>query len=340
MVNYNGVRGGIKMSISASEIKLYRSAVVNNITTNGGRMSTTEVVTNVLNNLFPNVTQAERTAGVTRYRKAYCKLHDSGDETLYNHRSWMKTQSPAGDYVQVKAGTNTDTQAQADDYTNWLGCGRLNTAESADSTSIEVLFETNSGVGTPDATNTQLCWISDGTNEEFINVTAVSWASNTATLTLQSGLQYSYDTYGNAGTVVAGVVDFGDTTSSVDNIVVTSSSGTFDNTYLTVANIGTVEDSWTITFTNATQFTCAGANTGSVGSGQVTDDPFSPSNASGGTYFAIDASAWGGSWSSSETVTFDTHHAAHAIWVKETVPASTASYSNNNPTLRQSGESA
>lgn len=328
------------MSISASEIKLYRSSVVNNVTTNGGRMSTTEVVSNVLNNLFPNVTQAERTAGVTRYRKAFCKLHDSGDETLYNHRAWMKTQTPAGDHVQIKAGTNTDTQAEADDYTNWLGCGRLNTAESADSTSIDVLFETNSGAGNPDATNTQRFWISDGTNEEFIVATAVSWNSNVATLTLQSGLSYSYDTYGNAGTVVAGVLDFGDTTASVDNIVVTSGSGIFEATYLTVANIGCVEDSWTLTFSNATQFSAAGATTGSVGSGNITDDPFAPSNASGGTYFSITASAWGGSYSGGDTVTFDTHHAAHSVWLKETVPAGTASYSNNNPTLRQSGESA
>jgi hypothetical protein len=326
------------MSISASEIKLYKSAVVNNTVTNGGRMSTVEVVTNVLNNLFPNVTQAERTAGITRYRKAFCKLHDSGDEVLYNHRTWVKVQTPADDYIQIKAGTNTDTQAEADDYTDWLGCGRLNTAESADSTSIDVLFETNSGVGTPDATNTQLCWISDNTNEEFITVTGVTWNSNVATLTLESGLQYSYDTYGNTGTVVAALVDFGDTTSSIDNIVVTSASGTVDVAYCHSENLGTVEDSWTITFTNSTDFTCSGATTGSVGSGSVSAE-FSP-NGPLGNYFVIDAAAWGGSFTASDTVTFDTHHAAHAVWVKEVVPASTASYSNNNPTLRQSGESA
>lgn len=328
------------MSISASEIKLYRSSVVNNVSTNGGGMSNVEIVSNVLNNLFPNVTQAERTAGVTRYRKAFCKLHDSGDETLYNHRTWIKTQTPAADYIQIKQGTNTDTQADASSYTDWLGCGRLNAAASADATSIDVLFETNSGIGSPDATNTQLAWISDGTNEEFITVIGASWVSNVATLTLQNGLSYSYDTYGNAGTVVAGVIDFGDTTSSVDNIVVTSSSGNFVESYLTVANIGCVEDSWTITFTSATAFTCSGANTGSVGTGNVTDDPFAPSNPAGGNYFSIAAAAWGGSWASGDTVTFDTHHAAHAIWIKEVVAAGTASYSNNNPTLRQSGESA
>lgn len=328
------------MAISASEIKLYRSSIVNNTVTNGGGMSNVEIVTNVLNNLFPNVTQAERTAGITRYRKAFCKLHDSGDETLYNHRSWIKVQTPADDYIQIKAGTNTDTQAQADDYTGWLGCGRLNTAESADSTSIDVLFETNSGMGNPDATNTQRAWISDGTHEEFIVVTGASWVSNTATLTLESGLQYSYDTYGNAGTVVAGVLDHGDQTSSIDTLNVTSASGTFDGTYITVTNIGCIEDAWTITFTNATQFTVAGAITGAVASGNITDDPYAPSNPNGGNYFSIDASAWGGSFSGGDTVTFSTHHAAAAVWIKEVVAAGTASYSNNNPTFRQSGESA
>jgi hypothetical protein len=54
----------------------------------------------------------------------------------------------------------------------------------------------------------------------------------------------------------------------------------------------------------------------------------------------IETTFWDGTWETDDVMTFDTHHAAKAFWVKEVVPASTASYSNNNPTVRVSGESA
>ena len=144
------------MAIEATDLKLYKSVTVGDTVANGGRQSYNEIVSNVATNLFPNVTQAERTAGLTRYRKMFSKLHDDGNETLYNHRLWIKKQTPADDYIQVKVGTNTDTQAEADDYTAWLGCGRLNDACLADATSIEVLFEAASGVQDGD-----VGWLSD-----------------------------------------------------------------------------------------------------------------------------------------------------------------------------------
>jgi hypothetical protein len=330
-----------EMAIEAADLKLYKSVTVGDGLSNGGRQSYNEVISNQATNLFPNVTQAERTAGITRYRKTFSKVHDDGNETLYNHKLWIKVQTPAGDLIQVKAGTNTDTQAEADDYTGWLGCGRLNQAVSADSTEIEVLFEDASGIQTSD-----VGWLSDGTNEEFVSVTGVSWVVNTATITLSAGLTYGYSAYTAEDPVYfAGYIDLSDTTSSVDSIVVTSASGTFTNANLTTFNQGTIEDDWQIEMENATPtYKCTGTFSGEIATGQALNSEFKPSNpnvaGSQGYYFQIAASSFGGTWTTGETLDFSTHHASKAVWVKEVVPASTASYSNNNPELRVSGESA
>lgn len=329
------------MAIESTDLKLYKSATVGDTTANGGRQSYNEVVSNQATNLFPNVTQAERTAGLTRYRKMFSKLHDDGNETLYNHRLWIKKQTPADDYIQIKAGTNIDTQAAADDYTAWLGCGRLDGAVLADATTMDILFEAASGVQ-----NGDVGWLSDGTNEEFVTVSNVSWASNTATLTLSAGLTYGYSAYTAENPVYyAGYLDLSDTTSSVDGITVSVGAGTFTSANLTTFNQGTIEDSWEIEFESGdVTYKCTGTYAGEIATGQAKASEFKPSNpnvaGSQGYYFKIAASSFTGTWVEGDKLTFDTHHASKAVWVKEVVPAGTSSYSNNNPEIRVNGESA
>jgi len=330
------------MSIEATDLKLYKSVTVNDGNSNGGGMSVNEVVSNQATNLFPNVTQAERTAGITRYRKLFTKVHDGGNEVLYNHKLWIKKQTPAADSIYIKAGTNSDTQAQADDYTGWLGCGRLNTLASADSTSIEVLFE-DAGIGISDG---DYGWLSDSTNEEFVEVSGVSWDSHTATITLTSGLTYSYAAY-DAGAPVyfAGYEDLSDTTSSIDSFVVTTAGdGDVDTSKFGTYNQGTIEDDWELEMDGANTFKMTGTVTGEIATGQAEASEFKPSNpnvtGSQGYYFIMEAGALTGTWTTGDTLTFSTHHAAKAVWVKEIVGETTASYSNNNPELRVSGESA
>jgi hypothetical protein len=328
------------MSIEASELKLYKSAIVSDTVANGGRMGTVEITSGVATNVFPNVTQSERTAGITRYRKTYTKVYDASSETLYNHKAFIKKQSPADDYVQVKAGTNTDTQAEADDYTGWLGCGKVNASVALDSTSVEVLFEAASGIQAGDK-----AWLSDGTNEEYLTVssdsTAVTWVGSTATIILTTGTIYAYNAYTPSNPVwFSGYMDLGDTTSAVDSIVVTTAGdGTFDASYLTLLNKGCVEDTWTITMGAAGAFTAVGTNSGISRAGSR-GSTFEPTNTLGDIMFRILSSAWVDTWAEADTLVMDTHHAAKAVWIKEIVPAATASYSNNNPELRIAGESA
>jgi len=317
--------------VNNTDLVLQKSVTVNNVAaSNGGRMSFNQVTSNVLNNMFDNVTQSELTNGVTRYRKFFSRNKNASLETASNSRIWISRRSTGGDYYRIKAGTNTDVQTDAEGYSNWLGTGYLNAVLAVDSTSFSALFDTNDGVY-----NGSRIRLSDSSGgEEFLTVRAaagVSWNGNIATIHVTSQVRSTYPASQNS--LVSGVVDLGDLVASADTWVETSVSGTYDEaTYpVVVNNVGSVEDTWTLTFDSPTTFTVTGTNIGSIGAGGVGSD-FSPVNGNVGTgdyYFTISAAGWGGTWAIGETVTFSTHHGAAGLWAKEIVPALTGSYTNS-----------
>ena len=142
------------MPVTASDFKVYKSLVITNTTANGGGISSNEVVDNVVNNGFSNVTDAERQAGGTRYRKFFLKNINSLNIALLSVAAFLGSISSAADYFQIIAGNDTDTQAEADDYTAWKGTGYLDTGISAGGTSLVVNYETSSGVA-----NADVCFI-------------------------------------------------------------------------------------------------------------------------------------------------------------------------------------
>lgn len=324
------------MSVQASDLKFFKSATVSDAANNGGRVSTNQVVSGVKNNLFPNVTHTERTSGLTRRRKQFLKNEESTGLALNYTRVWIGRITPAQDYLRIKEGTNTDIQSDTTAYTLWSGAGILNESITAGVTnSFDVVFDTTDGVYDGGYVH-----LDDGSNEEFITLASsggVTWAGNIATLTIAaSGTVVK--SYPITTTTVASTLDLAVLNATSDNWIETG-SGTYNEvTYpLTVYNQGTVEDSWTLTFTSSTAFSVSGTVTGSVGTGTTSGD-FKPANGSS-YYFKIDAAGWGGGWATSDTITFDTHHSAKSIWAKEVVPAASASYTNNNPRLDIYGES-
>ncbi len=129
---------------------------------------------------------------------------------------------------------------------------------------------------------------------------------------------------------------------SVDNWVETAAGdGTYDETTYPVVtdNIGTVEETWTLTFTSATDFGVVGDSIGSVGTGSTAGD-FTPSNAAfSKPYLTLDKDGWAGTWASADTVVFQTHPAAVPIWQKRVLPTDCPSLSGNKTTLVFGGES-
>lgn len=96
----------------AATIGLFKSSVQSDAAGNGGVLTNNAVVDNAAQNLFPNVSEAERTAGLTRYRLAELKKLDG---TLTIAKLMVDRLSTAGDYLLIKRGAHNDAQSVADE---------------------------------------------------------------------------------------------------------------------------------------------------------------------------------------------------------------------------------
>ena len=341
------------MPIDTSDLKLYKPSTVNDTDSNGGVMSTTEVADAVKNNIWPDVPQAERVSGSVKYRKTFIKVASDSDIPLVDARIFIETYTPGDDTIVLMAGTQTDTQAQADDYTRFYGAGPLDANVSIGAATIAVNVETgNDSGGTNIFQNGDLIRISDKANVasdtgsvEFLRLDAtagVSWNGNLATLTFESGTTIA-NAYATATpTRVASVLETGTIQVTFTSWGESSTAGTYDETTYppVLDSIGSIEQTWTITFSSASVFSCVGDTVGSVGSG-TTSESFAPNNAAfSKPYFTLSNAGWGGTWANGETVSFTTHPAAAAVWQRRTVPAGASSLSGDKVIIAISGESA
>ena len=84
---------------------------------NGGRMAFAQLVSGVKNNLFPDVSQSERSAGSVKWRKAFIHVNSAQDTALLNVRLFLDSLTPAGDFFLQAHQENQaleDTQAIQD----------------------------------------------------------------------------------------------------------------------------------------------------------------------------------------------------------------------------------
>jgi len=332
------------MTIQSSEIKAYRAATNNDSASNGGIMSANESVSGVAGNVLPPVTQAELTSGVTRHRKLFRKVANDADETLFNARAWVENFTPGDDRVLIFAGTQTDVQSDLSGSERVYGAGQLDSDVTAGATSIDVLME----AGGDDAIqNGDTVRISDkptfdgaGNEEERTVSGAPGKAGDVYTITLDSGLDNGYLA---ADTRVASILTVGDIKGAYSGFTVTSAGdGAYDDTANPVEldNIGTIQDTFTLTFTSATAFDIAGLEAGALGSGNISSDT-APNNASfGKPYFTLRSAGFSGTWQAGDTIEFTTSPAAAAFWYKHIVPAGAASLTANKAIVVLDGESA
>ncbi len=336
------------MSVLSTELLFYAPDVSNDLAINGGRLTSTQFISGVVNNVWQSVLKAERTAGSTKYRKLFCKNTNDAELALLSPQIWLDVVTAADDWITFFAGTQRNTQGDLLGTERLYGCATLNTDITADGTvqAIVADVEDASIVGiiadtdtirvtnmpTPDSTT--------GT-EEFLTVSGAPVVSGTTlTITVLEAIANSYTVAG--GTRVMSIYAPADVIGTVDNWVLTSSAGTYDNASYPVIldNIGTVEQTWTLTFADATTFTVSGDTLGAVGgSGAITAD-FIPSNpAFTKPDFTLEYLGFGGTWAPGDTIVFQTHPSAVPIWEKRDVPPLAASLSGDSTTLVISGES-
>jgi len=177
-------------------------------------------------------------------------------------------------------------------------------------------------------------------NEEIHTINGVPVVAGLqVTITTTAVLANNYTTA--AGGRVMSIYNYGDVKCVVDNWVETG-AGTYDETAYPVVcdNISTIEQTWTLTFSDAGNYTISGDTVGAVGAGTILAD-FSPLNpAFSKPYFTLEFEGFGGTWAAGNTIVFQTHPAAVPIWEKRVVPAGVSSLANNKVTAVITGESA
>jgi len=315
------------MTIASEELKLYRDSA--------GRLSSIEVLDGYKNGLFPDISEAERTAGITLTRKAFFKISNVANEQAVNAKTFIADITPSGGHAVMTSATQRDTVPAGRKY----GAARLTNDVIATATSILVDAEPGNGANTIFQAGDTI-YLSDGTSSEFATIDTATWTADQCAITLTAGLASSY--LAATPTTVSSCIDSAAIECSTDNWVETSASGTYDeSTYPIVNNnLGGIEQTWTLTFTSTTDFNVIGDTVGNIGVGSVSAN-FTPINPEfSQDYFSLLAAGFAGSWAINDMIVFQTHPATQPFFLELIIDAGTAAYSNDDITPQIHIESA
>lgn len=334
------------MPIANADIKWFRSALQSATTPaqNGGRFTQTEIVSGVKNNLFPDVSAAQRKAGAEHLRKAFVAVRNAANLTLVDPKLSIESGTPGDSYVLLHLGTQVDTEDQVTGRPYGYGTLAL-AAESADT---EIIVTAESAdyadmtvnpfqVGDTLRIDARATVIDTGLSEYAVIVSLV-YAGAEMTITLAAPLENDYP----LGAKVASVIEPGDLAAS--STVPTATGGvTYNATThpIAVPAVGGIYQVWTVTVTNgaAGALSVAGDTVGTVGTG-ATGVNLAPANPAGGVYFTLSAAGWGGTPATGDTLTFTSTPAACPLWYRRIVPAGAAAISSDPVVVCVEGESA
>ena len=94
------------MALSAASLKFYRSTTWDDTSSNGGAINTgVEITTATSQNIFPNITDAERLSGVTKYKKVF--FRNENTDAYNGTKAWIFAQTPSGDTAVTISGAGS-----------------------------------------------------------------------------------------------------------------------------------------------------------------------------------------------------------------------------------------
>lgn len=334
------------MSITQAQLVFYKPEEVSEDTTNGGRMTSDDLVSNISNNVWGNVSTSDRDAGGTWYRKLFCKADSPENLTLHNANVFIENFTPADDMIYLFPATQEDTQNDITGIERLYGCGWLDAAANAGTTALSVAVEDGTVLIFFDGDKIRVADKTDPSqvagNSEVVTISGVpSVAGNIVTITLATSLLHTYAS--GIGSRVQSLYEHGDLAAAPSLFTVTSTSGTYDEIVYPpeMDNRGTPFQRWTLTFLTATTFSCVGDTLGDIGQNGSRSSEYAPVNPDFSTpYFTLNVLGWGGTFIAGDTITFTTDPAAVAVWEKRVVPPASDSLSGNKVVLGFVGESA
>lgn len=332
------------MPVIDAELKYYAATVVNDSNSNGGRLSSVQSISGVTSNLFPNATPSERLSGLIRYRKLFLKVANNTALALLNSLFFMDKNTAGDDKVTFFPTTQRSTQSAITGAERLYGCGTLQTTVSAGVTTVNVVVEDGTAILFVNGDTVRITDkpdIASAGNEQYLILSAAPTVlGNVVTLTFTTTpLLYGFL---SASTRLASIYKQASIVALFDNFSVTSSAGTYNTTTAPVLlnGIGTVEQTWTLTFTSASAYNISGDTLGAIGSGN-TSGGAAPVNADfSQVYFTLASAGFGGTFVAGDTIVFQSHPAALALFVREVIPAACNVIAANTAVFGAYGESA
>lgn len=316
------------MAILDSELKAYKASVVTNDGTNGGRMSANQT-NSVSGDFFPLITNQERTTGSTVYRKLFPKAHHDGLTDFQDVRFYLTDHSPGDTRFYCFAATQRNTQANITGSERKYGAGRLSTATVTAGVTTTFTVAAEPGNGAADIFQVgDTIIMADATNKAELTITARTWTSDSVSITVSTAPVYTF--LAATPTTVSSCITAASVIPQVDNYVKTGTFTFNDTTYpITGHGMGTIEQTWTLTFSSATAFSVVGDTVGSIGAGTIGSN-FSPTNPTWSrAYFNIPSAGWGGSPVNGDTMLFQTHPGCLPVYLARILPAGAASSLDN-----------
>ena len=135
------------MAISDTDVVFYRSA---NGDSQGGARSVTEIIDGVQNNLFPQITDAERAAGGTLYRKFFA-TNEHPTDAMASPTAWVAA-TPIGIAEHIAVGfddVDDDEAVVSGNMTAWTANAVLAAAsDGADTRVLTIIGLTAAGAPT------------------------------------------------------------------------------------------------------------------------------------------------------------------------------------------------
>ena len=329
----------------STDIKHFKSLVVTDTSANGGRVSLNEYVTagDGSITILPDITPAERTAGIVRMRKVFVRNMNASGEVLYNPKIFLKNPSPSGDIISMKKATATDTQGTNAATRHYGACVVTAGVVTAGATTFNITLERSDHIPFTNGDTICLMQINPDTlafvEHEFHSNITVTSSGTSGTITLETGDQVMKN-YSGTVTVSSVIVNARALKPEYKSPNVNSAAGTytFSETNLYGDNIGTDDDIITLTFTSATAFTAISSLVGSLGSGNISAD-FAPINSNySRPRFTLKKNGFGGVFTTGDTISFETVSASFAVFFVDTVPAGISSYKGNNVGIATYGD--
>ena len=324
------------------ELKYFHCEERSSLATNGGRLSANEIISGVVNNVFPHVLRAERDAGGTLFRKLGLKIHQDGNGTLATTEFVIDGPTLGDDRIVMFGATATDTQGDITGSERKYCAGGLVSPITAGSQTIVFAVKhaddvAGVAIGDDIRLTDKLTPASVTGNVEYHTVATKTVNGLQITLTTEAVIANNYAAYSaGSGGKVGVILSAGETKASHGTIVKVSAAGVFNSASFPLLwnNMGADEHEVAHNFTdNLGNFTAVSDRYGSLGTGNISADwsPLHPTWAK--SLYMIEHEAWEGTWAQGDSLTIPLHAAASFVWEQRSVPAGCNPLSNNKVIL-------